>query len=125
MGDLTVPRKSRVDRAVYWIEHFCRYPHGPDRGQSVVLTPEQRAIVRQIYDSPDGTQPDLSGPLAAYLALFSVCGPRSLQRNFGPQLKADIFTLWSASGPELRAVLRRDGERIVCPELGTSYPAAA
>lgn len=37
----------------------------------------------------------------------------------------DTFTTWNAVGPDLRAVVKRDGERIVCPELGTRYPAAA
>jgi hypothetical protein len=26
---------------------------------------------------------------------------------------------------EVKEVLKRDGERIVCPELGTQFPAAA
>jgi hypothetical protein len=37
----------------------------------------------------------------------------------------DTFTVWGAAGPRLREVLKRDGERIVCPQLGTGYPAAA
>ena len=34
-------------------------------------------------------------------------------------------TTWAATGPRLREVLKRTGEIIVCPELGTRWPAAA
>ena len=54
-----------------------------------------------------------------------MCGPEALQKDLQPQADADIFTLWNAVGPELRAVLKRDGAAVVCPELGTRYPAAA
>jgi hypothetical protein len=54
-----------------------------------------------------------------------VCGPEALQQEFRPKVRVDIFTVWGAVGPDLRAVVKRDGERIVCPELGTRYPAAA
>jgi hypothetical protein len=64
-------------------------------------------------------------PLAAFLALLHTCGPEALQREFQPKVEADIFTVWNASGPDLKAVLQRDREQIVCPELGTRYPAAA
>ena len=84
---------------------------------------EQRFTVRQIYDR--GQDIPVTGTLAAYLALLHVCGPEALEQDFHPQANADVFTLWSAVGPELRALLRRDGAAVVCPELGTRYPAAA
>ena len=43
---------SRGDRAARWIENYCRYPHGPDRGQRGVLTDAQRNVARRIYDRP-------------------------------------------------------------------------
>jgi hypothetical protein len=67
----------------------------------------------------------VTGPLAAYLALLHVCGPEALEREFVPEIDADIFSVWNATGPDLKAVLKREGGRIVCPELGTRYPAAA
>jgi hypothetical protein len=70
-------------------------------------------------------QPDITGPLAAYLALFHICGPRELAANLFPALRADIFSVWSATGPELKAVLKCQGACVVCPELGTKYPAMA
>jgi hypothetical protein len=118
--------ESRGDHAVYWIERFCIYPSGLDKGQYVHLTKLQRETVHRIYDHADGPQDiPVDGPLAAYLALLHVCGPEALQRDFRPTVAADIFTVWSATGPQLKEVLKRDGERIVCPELGTQFPAAA
>jgi hypothetical protein len=35
----------------------------------------------------------VTGPLAAYLALMHVCGPEALQKEFRPELSADIFTV--------------------------------
>jgi hypothetical protein len=119
-----MPRKqTRGERAIRWIQDYCIVPSGLDKGQHVRLTPAQRDIVRQIYDGIEAVP--VTGPLAAYLALLHVCGPEALQKEFRPQLSADIFTIWGAVSPNLRAVLRREGERIVCPQLGTRYPAAA
>jgi len=92
----------------------------------VHLTPAQRDIVRQIYDGSDGIEAaPITGPLAAYLALLHVCGPEALHKEFRPELSADIFTVWGAVGADLRAVLRREGGRIICTQLGTEWPAAA
>lgn len=121
-------RKSlrRGDRAVKWIETYCVVPSGLEKGQHVRLTSEQRASVRRIYDNPNGPQPeDIAAPLSAFLALLHLAGPEALQQEFRPDVRADIFTLWSAVGPDLRAVLKRDGAHVVCPELRTRYPVAA
>jgi hypothetical protein len=123
-----MPRKqTRAERAICWIENYCLMPSGLEKGQHVRLTPVQRDIVREIYDNlngPHGATP-ITGTLAAYLALLHVCGPEALQKEFRPELRADIFTVWGAVGPDLRAVLKPEGGHIVCPELGTSYPVAA
>ncbi len=116
---------TRGERATRWIERYCVQPHGPERGQHVRLTPAARDIVRKVYDDPDGPQPDIGGPLAAYLALLHTCGPEALQQEFLPKVEADIFTAWSATSPDLKAVLSRTGDAIVCPKLNTRYPAAA
>jgi hypothetical protein len=123
-----MPRKqTRGGRAIRWIEAYCLVPSGLDRGQHVRLTPAQRDIVREIYDNRNGSHgaPPVTGTLAAYLALLHVCGPEALQKEFRPELSPDIFTVWGAVGPDLRAVLKRDGRHIVCAELGTSYSVAA
>src|SRR5262245_27406725 len=119
-------RQSRGARAASWIETYCLFPSGADRGQHVRLTQAQRESVRQIYDHPDGPQDvPVTGSLAAYLALLHICGPEALQNNFRPDVAPDIFTVWNSVGPDLRAVLKRDGAYVICPELGTKYPTAA
>jgi hypothetical protein len=118
--------RGRGWRNIAWIERHCLVPHGPEKGQVVRLTRAQRDIVYRIYDGNE--QPEVTGPLAAFLALLHVCGPEALQRDFSAMLartNADTFTVWNAVGPRLREVLKRDGERIVCPALGTRYPEAA
>jgi hypothetical protein len=123
-----MPRQTRGDRAVQWIEKCCVYPSGPHRGWYVVLTPSQRETVHRIYDHAGGPQdiPVTDTQLASYIALLHVCGPEALQHRFRPAVAAaDVFTMWSATDPRLKEVLKRDGERIVCPELGTQHPAAA
>jgi hypothetical protein len=88
-----MPRKqTRGERAIRWIEAYCLVPGGLHKGQHVRLTLAQRDIVRQIYDGIE-TVP-VTGPLAAYLALMHVCGPEALQKEFRPELSADIFTVW-------------------------------
>jgi hypothetical protein len=119
-------KKSRGIRAISWIENFCVAPSGPERGQRARLTHAQRETVRMIYDHPDGPQHlPVTGSLAAYLALLHVCGPEALQHDFRPDVAPDIFTVWGSVGPDLRAVLKRDGAGVICPELGTKYPTAA
>ena len=113
---------SRGERNARWIEKFCLLPNGPNKGQRVVLTPAQRDIVRQVYDT--ARPPPVTGDLAAYLALLHVCGPEAKSAH-GPQLASDFFTVWNTTGPDLRRWLKRDGAAVVCPELGTRYPAAA
>ena len=112
-------RITRGDRDVRWIEAFCLYPSGSQRGQQVRLTPTQSDIVHQIYNGLQNVT--VTGPLAAYLALLHLCGPE-WGRNPPPEINVDVFTIWNATGPELRAVLKRDSEGIACPELGTRYP---
>jgi hypothetical protein len=121
--------KTRGTRAIFWVENFCRVPNGPYKGRPVKLSPEQRQAVRRIYDNAAGIGADaeaVPAPLAGYLARLHICGPEAVS-GVGPvpQFAADSFSLWNATGPELRAVLKRDGERIICPELGTRWPSAA
>lgn len=110
-------------KAARWIETFCIYPNGFNKGQFVVLTTEQRETVLRVFDSDDA--PEVRGPLAAYLALFHVAGPRDLAAHVSQiPINADFFSVWNATGPDLKSVLKPDGGYIVCPELGTRYLAA-
>jgi hypothetical protein len=109
--------------AVSWIEKYCVVPHGPGKGQPVKLTPEQVAIVLGYVNEQRADE--VSGPLAAYLTLMHICGPFAVRHNvFSPHFRSDVFTTWTAAGPDLRAFLTRKGDKILCPELGTSYEAA-
>lgn len=117
-------RQTRGQRNAQWIEKYCVVPSGPDKGRFVHLTPAQRETVHQIYNH-DGPQPEITAPMSAYLVLLHVCGPEALQKDFRPAVAPDLFSLWAATGPGLKEVLQHDGERIVCPELGTYYPVAA
>jgi hypothetical protein len=111
-------------KAIRWIENYCVVPFGFDKGQHVRLTIEQREIVHKVFDTDES--PEVTGPLAAYLALFHIAGPRELAAHVSTlPLSADSFTTWNAVGPDLRAVVKRDGEAIVCPELGTKFPPVA
>jgi hypothetical protein len=120
-------RPTRGDSAIMWIEKFCVYPNGAERGQRVSLRHGQKEILRRAYDHPDGLAGSrICGHLAAYLALLHVCGPEALCNDDPvPQFHTDNFTVWAATGPDLKEVLKRDGEAILCLELGTRYPAAA
>jgi hypothetical protein len=116
---------TRGDRVIRWIEQYCVEPSS---GKPVGLTDADRVIIRRIYDAPGGPYGDIpvTRPLAAYLALLHICGPEALQTKFkGPNINLDCWSVWRATSLELQAVLRRDGERIICPELDTRYPAAA
>ena len=111
-------------KAANWIEQFCVYPHGLSKGQHVVLTIEQKGIVRRIFDS-DESPGEIAAPMSSYLALLVVAGPRALaERLTGIELDADIFSTWAATGPALKSVLTCDGVAVVCPELGTRWLAA-
>jgi hypothetical protein len=117
-------RRFRGRQNAEWIEAYCLIPAGPEKGQRVRLTPAQREVIFLIYDYDGGQDIPVTQPLAAYLALLHVCGPEAVQHKFSPAFSVDIFTVWNAVGPDLRAVLKRDGAAVVCPELGTRYQAA-
>ncbi len=81
--------------------------------------------MRRLYDAAGSLQAvPVSGPLAAYIALLHVCGPEAVG-DAAAFVESDLFSVWGAAGPELRAVLKREGERVIYPELGTRWPTAA
>jgi hypothetical protein len=106
---------------------MLRLPDGPHKGHPVRLSLAQRELLRQIYDAPGGPQdiPISDNALAAYLALMHICGKEALQRDFRPHVEVDSWTMWRATSERLRRYLKRDGEAIICPQLGTRYPEAA
>ena len=65
----------------------------------------------------------MSGELAAFLVLLHLCGVE--HHGDYPPVATDCFTIWNATSEHLKAVLKREGEAIKCPELGTCYPPLA
>ena len=49
-------RTSRANRAISWIEGYCRVPEGALVGKPVRLRQWQRQEIRRIYDNPAGTR---------------------------------------------------------------------
>jgi hypothetical protein len=119
--------RTRGERAINWIEDFCLFPSGFRKGDRVRLSLEQRTIIMRIFDHPNGQlHPEpVAEPLAAFLVLFGLAGPEAPGSRTPPPFASDLFSVWAAAGPRLRAVLRRRGEMIECPELGTAWPSAA
>jgi hypothetical protein len=119
-------RRTLSEHVISWVEEYCIVPSGVNRGQRVRLTQEQRQTIREIYDHPGGLQvTHVTGQLAAFLALEHIAGPLALGEGPAPDLDADPWTMWSATGPELKEVLKREPDCVRCPELGTQYPAKA
>jgi len=119
---------TRGERNIRWIEENCRVPTGQHRGEYAHLTAEQRQTVRWMYDAPGGPVdvPVDDRALAAYLALLHLCGYEAPGTpDFLPRVDIDVFSLWAATSPEMRAVLKREGEAVICPELGKRFPWAA
>lgn len=118
-----MPRSlTRGERAIEWVRHWCVMPGG----KPVELSADERVIVYRLYDGVELAAEGVKGPLAAYLSLLHLCGPEA-QPGAGiqPRFATDVFSLWNAASPALRAHLRRHGDRVICPDLGTVWPAAA
>jgi hypothetical protein len=115
---------NRGAHAIYWIEEYCVVPSGPDKASRCHAGAH---VVRYVYDRLENSRLEqpIGGPVGAYLALLHTCGPVAKQQRFRPPIDVDLFTTWNAAGPRLREVLKREGEHIVCPQLGTSYPRVA
>ncbi|MEJ2377189.1 MAG: hypothetical protein P8Y71_17860 [Pseudolabrys sp.] len=128
MGEVKMKtrRFTRSDKARFWIENYCHVPDGPNKGQKVILTPAEHMQLLRIYDMGELPSEPISGALGAYLALLHICSPEALQQHpLRPDVEVDSWTIWRAASPKLHEVLRREGEHVVCPELGTRYPSAA
>ena len=86
-------RPTRGQEAIRWIEDALRFPDGPRRGERVVLTQEERDLVRRIYDDGGWSQDEhICGAMAAYLALMHTFGPRAPE-PVPAIVEVDIFTL--------------------------------
>jgi hypothetical protein len=118
---------SRGDRAIRWIEKYCVTPDTPDGEQRPVrLSLVECLQIRKLYNLHHVPDEPISGPLASYIALLHICGPEALGEEPPPPVQVDSWTVWrAAANPDLRRVLEREREAIVCPKLGTRYPTRA
>src|SRR5690349_15917318 len=77
--------ESRGDRAIRWIEEYCRVPEGKLVGEPVVLRDWQKLEIRKIYDNPHGTRRAILSfgrkngktAISAMLLLLHLCGPEA------------------------------------------------
>ena len=135
MGKLT-----RGNRAIRWIEHYCRIPEGQFVGQPVKLRPWQRKAVREIYDSPTRKaiisygRKNAKTALSGFLCLLHLVGPeaRANSQLFSAAQSRDqaaiLFNLMVKMvrmSPDLNAVIgvRESAKQLYCEELGTLYRA--
>jgi hypothetical protein len=113
---------KRAHHNIRWIEKYCCVPAGPLQGSAVRLTEAEKVTLLKIYSAPGGPRDDVqvTGPLAAYLALLHVCGPEGLQVKFQPSLDIDIWTLWRATSPPLQ-----QGRTHQVPGTGDQLPGGS
>ncbi len=85
-------KKSRAERAIKWIEKFCRSPGGDDQGKPVRLTDAEREQIHALYATPEGPQGiAVAGRLAAFLVLLHIAGIEAVaQKGYrGPVVEVD------------------------------------
>jgi phage terminase large subunit-like protein len=135
-------RQSRANRAIHWIEGYCRVPEGKLVGQPVRLRAWQRRALRSIYDNPAGTRRAILSfgrkngktALSAFLLLLHLCGPEAkansqLYSTAQSRDQAGIIFALAAKivrmSPDLNGVvaIRDNAKQLYCPELGTLYRA--
>ena len=76
---------TRGDKAIRWIENFCIYPHGFNKGQFVVLTTEQKEIVRAVFDTDNAPKSQDRWPLIWRCFILPV---RAIWRCTFPQFRS-------------------------------------
>jgi phage terminase large subunit-like protein len=137
-----IKAESRGDRAVNWIERFCRIPEGRDVGKPVKLREWQKAEIRKIYDNPAGTRraiisfgrKNAKTTLSAFLLLLHLVGPEARpnsQLYSAAQSRDQAAILFGLAAkvvrlsPELKDFVgvRDTAKQLYCEELGTLYRA--
>jgi phage terminase large subunit-like protein len=132
----------RANRAIHWIEGYCRVPEGKLVGQPVRLRAWQRQALRRIYDNPAKTRRAILSfgrkngktALSAFLLLLHLCGPEAkansqLYSTAQSREQAGIIFALAAKivrmSPDLNGVvlIRDTAKQLFCPELGTLYRA--
>lgn len=133
---------TRGERAIAWIEKYCRIPEGRDVGKAVRLREWQKAEIRKIYDNPRGTRRAILSfgrkngktALAAFILLLHLVGPEARpnsQLYSAAQSRDQAAILFSLAAkivrmsPDLNAVVlvRDTAKQLACQDLGTLYRA--
>jgi phage terminase large subunit-like protein len=134
--------ETRGDRAIRWVEAFCRIPEGRDVGKPVVLREWQREEIRRIYDNPHGTRRAILSfgrkngktAIAALLLLLHLCGPEAKansQLYSAAQSREQASILFALAAKIVRmspalsgvVVIRDTAKQLFCEGLGTLYRA--
>jgi hypothetical protein len=113
---MSQPRDLTDGEAVIeWAKNWCVSGSGPAR-----LTVAQRALIYRLFDAHEQLTEDeiAASGVAPYLVLYCLCHPRTRP---GAHFRTNIFALWACASAELRVHLRRRGDRVDCPGVGTHW----
>jgi hypothetical protein len=103
--------------AIYWIETYC-----VDGGKPVFLTDAERERIADLCEARTLKAPVL-GRLACFVALLRLASSAARRRD-EISFAVDVDAVWNAASERLQKELVRDGNRIVCRDLGTVYSRA-
>jgi hypothetical protein len=83
------------------------------------LTEAERFTLRKYYNCQQQDE-QITGLLASYIALLHLCGHEALNNDPAPIIeKLDAWTIMRSASNDVYRVLKRDGEAVICPRLGT------
>lgn len=133
-------RISRGNRAIRWIEDYCRIPEGEFVGQPVKLQKFQKDVIRGIYDTPTRRviisfgRKNAKTTLSAFLCLLHLVGPEAKpnsQLYSAAQSRDQAAILFNLMvkvirlSPDLNSVIgvRESAKQLFCDDLGTLYRA--
>jgi len=135
-----VGRVSRGNRAIRWIEQYCRIPEGEFVGQPVKLQKFQKDVIKGIYDTSTRRviisfgRKNAKTTLSAFLCLLHLVGPEAKansQLYSAAQSRDQASILFNLMvkvirlSPDLNGVIavRESAKQLFCEELGTLYRA--
>lgn len=133
-------RVKRSTRNIRWVEAHCRIPEGKDVGKPVRLRPWQKAIFRQLYDTPTRRlifsvgRKNAKTALSSFIVLLHTVGPEARKNGqlySAAQSQDQASIVFSLAAKMVRmsdtlspyVVVRDTVKEIACPEIGTLYKA--
>jgi len=139
----TNPRKrklTRGDENIEWIETYCRIPEGKFVGKPVKLSKQQKAWIKNIYDTPTRmfilsmARKNAKTTFCGFLLLLHLCGPEAKENSqlySAAQSREQAGLLFSLAAkivrmsPDLNDVvgIRDTAKQLFCSDLGTLYKA--